>query len=276
MAEDRSPSARIEALLSQLAGRTAMAARWLPRTDAGAAAREPGQSELALRADDVFPAASLAKLPIAVELARRVDLGAFGWAERFDLSGEPAAGGGSLSDRLDRDWRPTLADLCTLMLAISDNTAANFLLDLVGIGEVNFTMERLGLTRTRLHRRFMDLAARAAGRDNLTAAGDMVSLLALLASNALPQAARVRSMLQDDPHVEPVTLALPAGMSLAHKSGILEDTIHGAGVMAGPGGTCVYCVLTTGQSDLPQAALAVARVLRTLWDAWCGAPAPGS
>lgn len=264
---------QVAALLAAPGGRSAIAARWFaPAAVAGAGGhppQPPAEREVTLRAAEVFPAASIAKLPIAVELLRRVDLGAFELAERFDVAAAPRAGGGGVLDYLDSGWQPTLADLCALMLAVSDNTAANFVLDLVGMGEVNETMTRLGLKHTRLARRFMDMAARAAGRDNVVAAGDVLTLLTLVQGGALPHAVRLRQMLMNDALFEAVTFALPDAARIAHKSGTLADTIHDAGFLSGPGGTCVYCVLTTEQPDLLAATTAVGRVLRALWDAWC-------
>lgn len=260
---------RIEHLLGPLGGRSAVAARAF-----ASAAVRGAPTEVLIRADASIPAASLAKLPIAVEVARRVDIGALAWSERFDLTATHRAGGGSILDLLDIAWRPTLADLCALMLRTSDNTAANILLDLIGIGEVNETMTRLGVTSTRLRRRFMDLAASAAGRDNTTCAGDILTLLSLLRSNAVPHAARLRAMLQHDPRTEAATFDLPPSADLARKGGILDNTLHDAGMLTGPGGSCVYCMLTTEQRDLPYAALVCARVLRLLWEAWCASPPP--
>ena len=77
------------------------------------------------------------------------------------------------------------------MLIVSDNTAANFLLGLLGMGEINETMSRLKLTKTHLARRFMDMEARAAHRDNVTTAGEMLTLLSLIRGGALPGGRRI-------------------------------------------------------------------------------------
>ena len=98
-------------------------------------------------------------------------------------------------DYLHPETRLTLHDLCFLMLGVSDNTASNFLIELVGMGEINETLTRMGLKQTKLARRFMDFAARDAGRDNVTSAGDMADLLALLHRRALPGAPLLRELL---------------------------------------------------------------------------------
>src|SRR5678815_1188192 len=98
----------ITAILAPLGGRTACAAR-LFRAGARSSARRadddgetaPGPEadlQVALNLGEVFPAAGLAKLPIAVEFLRRLDLGQFDLAERWDTSHEPRAGGSGVLD----------------------------------------------------------------------------------------------------------------------------------------------------------------------------------
>lgn len=249
----------LDDLLRPLAGRTALAAQ-----------RFMGdKASVRRRSDDTFPAASLIKIPIAIELMRRVDLGHFALDEHFDTSGEPRAGGGGVLDYLNPAVSLTLADLCTLMLIVSDNTASNFLLGLLGIGEINETMARLNLAKTRLARRFMDMAARASGRDNVTTAGEMLTLLTLLRGGAMPGARRIAEMLAAQQSFEELANWLPADAQLAHKDGSLADTFSDVGLLTGPGGACAYAVLTTDQDDIPAARMAVCRAIRMLWDAWC-------
>ncbi len=274
----------LEALLAPLGGQTAVAARRLPlhtkpilvkaasdpeSQPATAHTNPSGEGRVSLRADLVFPAASLAKLPIAIELLRRADLGQFDLAERFETASEPRVSGDGILDALDPATQLTLADLCTLMLAVSDNTAANFLLDLVGMGEVNETLSRLNLRQTHLARRFMDFEARAARRENTTSAADMLTLLGLLQSNAVPGARRIRDMLTAQQKFEEVRAYLPDDARIAFKSGTLEGVVHNAGLLTGPGGACAYCVLTSDQRDVPAARSAVCAAIRLLWDAWC-------
>ena len=81
----------LDGILQPLGGRTALAAQCFNGEKAA----------IRLRADEVFTAASLAKIPIAIELMRRIDLGHFTATERFDTADEPRAGGGGVLDDLD-------------------------------------------------------------------------------------------------------------------------------------------------------------------------------
>lgn len=289
---------RLASILDPLGGRTAVAARRAAialrpahaahldeAAHEGGSGREsetpantahaPDEGEVQLRADEVFPAASLAKVPIAVEVMRRVDLGQFALDERFDTSDEPRVGGGGVLDYLDTGTRLTLRDLCFLMLGVSDNTASNVLLDLVGMGEVNESMSRLHLAKTRVARHFMDFVARRAGRDNVTTASDMVTLLGLIRGGGLPGARELRQLLDAQQVADEIKAWLPPETPIALKTGALDATetvgavYSAAGFMSGPGGSVVFCILTADQPDAPAARYAVGRAVRTIWDAWC-------
>jgi beta-lactamase class A len=282
--DNASPDAletEIAAILAPLGGRAAVAARRAGRPaaralpvvgghdDHDAPAKGAPPLDIALRVDDVFPAASLAKIPIAIELMRRVDMGQFDLGERLDTADIARAGGGGVLDYLDPATRLTLGELLTLMLIVSDNTAANVLLDLVGMGEVNETMSRLNLSHTRLARHFMDFEARRAHRDNLVTAAETLTLMELLRGNALPGGRRLRETLAAQQSFGELTEGwLPSGAMLAHKDGTLDDTVHSAGILTGPNGAGVYCILTTEQADIPAARVAIGRTLRLLWNAW--------
>jgi beta-lactamase class A len=137
------------------------------------------------------------------------------------------------------------------------------------MGEVNETMSRLKLSHTRLARRFMDMAARAAHRENETTASETLALLALLRGGALPGGRQIAEMLTGQLLFKELAAWLPADAHLAHKTGSLDDTFHDAGLLSGPGGSCVYVVLTTEQATIPAARVAVCCAVRALWDAWC-------
>jgi beta-lactamase class A len=170
---------------------------------------------------------------------------------------------------LSPDLQTTLRDLAHLMITISDNTAANMLLHLVGFDAVNATMQQLGLQETRLERRFMDFAARQQGRDNWTTAGDMAHLFSLLCSHSLPGS---RDMLEILLHQNDYTL-LPAywgeDLPFAHKTGDLPAVTHDAGILFPPltdvpakNAPLIIVVMTSEQVDQPLTRYILARVGR--------------
>ena len=75
--------------------------------------------------------------------------------------------------------RITLRDLATMMVAVSDNSATNVLIDRVGMENVNALMDSLGLAHTRLRRKMMDLKAASEGRENISTPAEMMTLLGI-------------------------------------------------------------------------------------------------
>jgi beta-lactamase class A len=251
----------IDMALRSLAGRSACTVIQLDKT----APREL----ITLNADMSFPAASLAKLPILVEVARQVETGTLSWETRYKVSQAASVSNtGVLADLLP-DLQPTLHDLAHLMITISDNTAANMLLDLVGMQAVNTTMQQLGLTSTWLERRFIDFAARKAGRDNWTTAGDMALLLSYLSTGMLPDHERLLSMLlsQNDRTMLPAYWG--EEVPFAHKTGELPGILHNAGILYPPDMSdtpFIIVVLTSEMADEPLTRYALARLGRMIYD----------
>jgi beta-lactamase class A len=270
----------ITSILAPLGGRTALAARLFrlgatPYTRAAhgddheTAAQPDVEPQIAFSSDEVFPAAGLAKLPVAIEFLRRADLGQFDLAERLDMSDTPHVGGSGVLPLLDPATQLSLGELCTHMLNLSDDTAANVLLDLVGMGEVNESLSRMGLTHTKLARRFMDIEACDGRRDNWTSASDMLILLSLIHQNMAPGARWLRETLSHQQRSFELSEGwAPAALRLAHMDGLLANAAHVAGLLSDPHRTCAYCVLTAEQKDLPAARYAIGRVVRLLCDAW--------
>ena len=141
----RSPSPTLEAQLMPIIdahkGKVAVSVKHL----------ETGQS-FAYHETEVMPTASLIKLPLMVETyrqaaAKKVDLNATLVLRESDK----VPGSGILTSHFTAGARLTLRDAVRLMIAFSDNTATNLVLDAVGIGSTAATMGALGYPNTKLH-----------------------------------------------------------------------------------------------------------------------------
>jgi beta-lactamase class A len=194
---------------------------------------------IAVAADHRFTAASLIKLPI---LATALDSG-LPFDERLPV--RPAVPGSGVLAHLADVGDMSVRDLLTLMVAVSDNTATNVLIDRIGRERVNDWCAGHGLTATVLARRLMDLEARARGLDNLTSAADVASVLSRLADS--PFAVRALEAQQFN---DRLPRHLPPGFRLAHKTGELTGVRHDAGIVYPPAGPpVVVAMLTEGTTD---------------------------
>jgi beta-lactamase class A len=105
-------------------------------------------AELGVEADAPVVLASVFKVLVALEFYAQVGAGAVDPARPLRI--EPAqhtAGGAGISEFLD-PVQLSLRDLCGLMLTISDNTATDRLIEVVGLGAVNARAVHCGCAST--------------------------------------------------------------------------------------------------------------------------------
>ena len=126
--------------------------------------------------DRVVPAASTIKLFVASAFWRS----ALDPAEQVDVPDVPW----SLADRLAGPV--TLGDCALLMLAFSDNSATNVLLERLGFAAVNEEASRLGAERTEVRRLMM-----AEGPENVTCARDLARGMAAIEESRILEALSV-------------------------------------------------------------------------------------
>jgi beta-lactamase class A len=129
----------------------------------------------------VFPQGSAIKIPILLEVYQQASEGKFSLSDQIRIAEDLQVGGsGILKELGDGTSRLSVQDLCVLMIHISDNTATNLLIDLVGMDNVNRTMKELGLAGIRLRRKMMDTAARARGDENVATPVQAALLLQMI------------------------------------------------------------------------------------------------
>ncbi|MDQ3043531.1 MAG: class A beta-lactamase-related serine hydrolase [Chloroflexota bacterium] len=199
------------------------------------------------RGDVQIPAASTIKLAILVAFMRAVDDGQLDFSERVALKSEAKVPGTGVLLGLSDGLSLTLSDLVYLMIAVSDNTASNLLLDRLGIPAIASTTAALGLSRTELKRRFLGRAPRGQEPENFTSANDLVTLLSAIAEDTAASAiscARMRELLALQQHRDRIARFPPNGVAFGGKSGTLPGLCHDSGLLHGPTGTLALAVLS--------------------------------
>ncbi|WP_432641809.1 serine hydrolase [Acidaminococcus sp.] len=159
-------------------------------------------------------------------------------------------GAGSLCGWEDGS-RITIRQLLYKMITESDNTAANMLIDYLGMGRINQYIQQHGYTQTKLQRKMMDTEAVREGRENLTSARDLGIFFSRLYHRQCVRPDLDQKMIdilldQEDTDVLPA--ACP-GSRVAHKTGELDHLYHDGGIVYGPGHNRVIVILTENQDD---------------------------
>ena len=128
---------------------------------------------IAYHADAVFPTASAIKLPLLAELYRQSEQADKGpgnvrLSDTYIVNKTDNVPDSSVFNGLTPGVTTlTLRDLAQLVVSVSDNSAANVLIDRVGMQNVNQLLRNLSLSRTKLQRKMMDIKAAQEGRENL-------------------------------------------------------------------------------------------------------------
>jgi beta-lactamase class A len=140
-----------------------------------------GGERFAINENLVFPQASAIKIAILMEVYKQAQAGKFKLTDTRRVEKQHKAGGsGVLVQLSDGTVQLSIYDLCVLMILVSDNTATNMLLDLVGMDNINRTLEGLGLKHTRVRRRMLDTAASWRGDENVSTPAEAARIMEIL------------------------------------------------------------------------------------------------
>ena len=219
---------------------------------------------LAIDADGIYPTASSIKLFVLYTLLAGAERGDFCLADRLELNPERAQPGSGVLFHLDGGLRPTLKDLATLMMMISDNTALVLLQNHLGIDTVNAEIERLGLAQTHFGdwRRFAVEYADSLQFGSATPRNFADFLLRMFRGELLAEDSTTLfwDILRIQKYIEPLRRHLPASpwsrefgqpesTWVASKNGLLDDCACESGLVRVHDGGWVISIMI---GDMPQ------------------------
>lgn len=227
-----------------------------------------------LHANDVYPQASSIKICVLAELYRQAQQGKLKLTDLYTVNAADLVQDSDILGGLTPGiTQITLRDLATMMVAVSDNSATNVLLDRVGMDNVNAFLSAQGLRDTRLRRKMMDLKAAVEGRENVSTPNEMLTLLAALYRGQI-----LNKEMTDDffkvlsTHKDSwIPRNLPDDLKIADKPGALEGVRNDSGVIFVDKRPFALCVMTTylhrerdGEEAISNIALAAWRMFDRL------------
>ncbi|HVA67399.1 MAG TPA: serine hydrolase [Elusimicrobiota bacterium] len=198
--------------------------------------------------DETFRAASLIKLPLMVAVFYKIKDGGLSLDQRLVVTRDNRTGGSGTIK-----WSPdgtsfTVRDLLIHLISESDNTAANMLLNAVGVGYAQQKFREMGLVHTCIHRAGMSLRSGRIADDNYTTAREMNMLLTKIYRGQLVSPEASRMMLDILRYKKDVASrlakGLPWGWVIAHKTGLERRACHDSAIFFTPYGDYTLTVLT--------------------------------
>ncbi|WP_409291912.1 serine hydrolase [Peribacillus sp. SCS-37] len=217
----------------------------------------------------VMPAASLIKLPIMLAAFRLNEQGRLPLGRRMNIPLSQKAGGAGVLHILSEETSLSVKDLLALMIIVSDNTAANMMIDLIGFHEINKVILEAGMKDTVLSRKMMDWDAINEGRDNFTTAQDIVICLKAFSEGSYlsqESSAAAMKIMQSQQFID----KLPSGMDLekvhaANKTGELPGAEHDCGIFSYGDRRAYAAVLTDRLQKKEDGREAISRIGKVLY-----------
>jgi len=254
-----------------------------------------------------FLTASVFKVFVLVELYNQVIKGELDLGRRYRISeGVKVLGSGILKE-LDEGLQPTLRDLAKLMMILSDNTATDIIMELLGRERISRTVrEVLGLRETRVclttreilldiagaddwetaKKNFEEMKINKGGRwetdlehNDVTTPEEMVRTLELLYRGEVltPEACReiLEIMKACQTGEARIKRYLPHGVKVAHKTGTMPGVVNDAGVVFTDKGDYVLVVFINGLDYeklqfVPLGEELIAQISKKVYDVYTG------
>jgi beta-lactamase class A len=187
--------------------------------------------------DIPLQAASVIKIPILIEVFSRVQEGTMDKNDTIIIKNEDKLPSCGALNYMHDGLVVTLEDLYTLMIILSDNSAANLLMKQLGIANINGTLQKLGLRQTKLNRLLFDSKQSALGIQNYISAGEIGMLLEKMYFGELisPESSLgMLRILKNQRLNGKIPFFIHGKYEVAHKTGEDGGITHDVGIVYAP------------------------------------------
>ena len=188
-----------------------------------------------VNSDKVYPAASIIKIPVLVQLFKSIEANQVSIYDEMTLTHYYRSSGSGDMQYAQEGRKYTLDALAKVMIQDSDNTATNMLMAKVGgMDDINTGIRSWGLKNTHVQTWLPDLTG-----TNTTTAYDMAKILynlenpSFLNINSREDIIKYMSKVKNNRLIQ---AGLPAGVPFIHKTGDIGTMLGDAGIVYMPSG----------------------------------------
>ena len=210
-----------------------------------------GSEAVEYQADMPLVAASVIKVPVMIEAFMQIYAGMLDENAEYEVRPEMKKPSCGALTYMHDGLKVTLMDLITLMIILSDNTATNMVIDIVGLENVNTTLRAYGAEKTTLRRKLFDAEASRRGLVNHITAREIGMLLEKMHAGEIvsPEASRRMLSIMCDQRLNG-KIPFFLDCEIAHKTGEDDGTTHDAAIVYAPN-PFVLCMFSN-ETDVPQ------------------------
>lgn len=204
--------------------------------------------QIEFNSQGIFSSASTIKIPLLLEAFRQIEYGKLDLEQAISIRREKIVSGAGILQALTLEKLP-LRDLLTLMIIVSDNTATNLVIDALQI-RFPYRFHEIGLTKSSLQRKMMDLDNIRMGIDNWVCAADLQSCLHAI-QNSTFYSRNSRTLMMNMLEMQQLKKKLPFYINenlikVANKTGELPGTEHDCAILKYGNRTATVTVLCSG------------------------------
>ena len=215
-------------------------------------------------------AAGCMKLPIAISLIKAKEDKKVNFMDKIKvLNDEKVYGTGIIHEFDDRDY--TLFELMVIMLIQSDNTAANKIIDILGMEQINEDIVAMGLKNTKLNRKTNDERTVVSNIENITTAYDLARIWKHLSNGTFlskDNGQMLIDILRRQQIKNKLALYIPDDLKIeissktGDKKGVENDTEY----LELPKGKFTFTVLSEGIPNSVYGTVSLAKCGKMMWD----------
>ena len=189
----------------------------------------------AINEDKVYPAASIIKIPVLIQLFKSIEANQVSIYDEMTLTHYYRASGSGNMQYAQDGRKYTLDELARVMIQDSDNSATNMLMaKLGGMDDINTGLRTWGIKNTHINTWLPDLTG-----TNTTTAQDMAKILynlenpSFLNINSREDIIKYMSKVKNNRLIQ---AGLPQGVPFIHKTGDIGSMLGDAGIVYLPSG----------------------------------------
>lgn len=233
--------------------------------------------EVAIKADTIFPTASIVKVPILVGVFHKIKSGELKYRQPLQYSTDQYYGGSGLMQYFQDSTKTDLSTAITLMITFSDNVASLWCQDLAGGGaEINRLMAEYGLEHTRVN-------SRTPGRQKIwekygwgqTTPREMAQLMLKIRNGEIIDPVYSERMYRHLTHIfydENAVSSVPPYVQTASKQGAVDASRSEVVLVNAPHGDFVMYIGTKNNedtswgSDKSEAQALIRAISKAIWE----------
>lgn len=219
-----------------------------------------------INADELYPTASIIKIPVLIEMFRSIEAGQFKLYDRMIMDEYYRTGGSGSLQFKARNSEYSMDTLARHMIEESDNTSTNMIMAKIGgKHSVNRALKNWGMKKTHIENWLPDL-----GGENVSTAKELSTMLYNINNESLLNINSRESIIDYMSHVKNnrlIQAGIPSNAQFIHKTGDIGSMLGDAGIVYAPDGQrYIITILAKRPYNSPQGKAFIVEASKTVYD----------